>query len=385
MRTASSITRTCTDTNRHPWLRRVLLSILLLFVLAAPALGGPGGKPATPNALAPLDGDDHSFAAMINDRGKVAGRSVGVSTTAVVWDRRGNVTMLLPLGSDQDSFAEAINKRGDVVGYSRAGSSPCGAGDTAVKWDRHGAPSPLAALPGHIETRGFGINDKGVTVGISLEPRRPDCTAAFHAVRWDRKGKPTLLASPSASLPEGFANRVSNNGRVSGFVNDAAGSQFSAVAWDRRNVPTLLPTIPTSPIYIAVGVNNKGTMVGQGFNFGFESQALVWDRHGNPPVALAPLGTDPEALAAGINKHGSVVGMSGVALFAVVFQIFEPPASAVLWDKHGVPTALPPLPGDDFSYGFGVNDRGDVVGYSNSAGTGANTAVVWRKGKGRKK
>jgi len=43
------------------------------------------------------------------------------------------------------------------------------------------------------------------------------------------------------------------------------------------------------------------------------------------------------------------------------------------------------LPGDDFSYGFDVNDRGDVVGYSNDAGTGANTAVVWRKGKGRKK
>lgn len=385
MRTASSVTRTSTDTNRHPWLRRGLLSILLLLVLAAPALGGPGDKPVTATALAPLAGDDHSFAAMINNRGEVAGRSVGVATTAVVWDRKGNPTMLLPLGSDQDSFAEAINERGEVVGYSRAASGTCGTEDTAVKWDRHGVPSPLAALPGHVETRGFGINDKGVTVGISLEPRRDDCTSAFHAVRWDRKGNPTLLPSPLAPLPEGFANRVSNNGTVSGFVNDAPGDQFNAVVWDRRNVPTLLPTIPTSPIYIAVGVNNHGTMVGQGFNFFFESQALVWDRHGNPPVALPTLGTDPEALAAGINKHGEVVGMSGEALFAVVFQIFEPPASAVLWDKHGVPTALPPLPGETFSYGFDVNDRGDAVGYSNDAETGANTAVVWRKGKGRKK
>ena len=51
--------------------------------------------------------------------------------------------------------------------------------------------------------------------------------------------------------------------------------------------------------------------------------------------------------------------------------------TAVVWDKRGVPTALAPLRGDTDSFGFGINDRGHVVGNSRAA-DGTTTAVIWR-------
>ena len=201
-----------------------LRSLLVLALLAGPALAVPAGNSGTPTALAPLPGDTDSQGISINKGGDVVGNSIGTTTTGVVWDRHGNTTMLLPLGTDIDSFAQGINARGDAVGYSRSGALPCGAGDTAVQWTRHGASIPLQPLPGDTEARAFAINNNGIVAGISLAPRRADCTAAFTAVRWDRHGNPTALTSPSATLLEGFANDITEDGAVSGFVNDAAGT-----------------------------------------------------------------------------------------------------------------------------------------------------------------
>ena len=79
-----------------------------------------------------------------------------------------------------------------------------------------------------------------------------------------------------------------------------------------------------------------------------------------------------------MNNGGQVAGVSGVVLFAAIFGLFDPPATAVLWDKHGVPAPLSPLPGDAFSYAGGMNDAGAVVGFSHDPASDTDTAVVWR-------
>lgn len=359
-------------------LRAATLAVLLALVLA-PAIAASAANPPTPTALPPLGGDTDSIAVNINNGGDVVGRSIGATITGVLWDRHGGVTMLLPLAGDRDSFGESINAGGDAVGYSRSGAPPCGAGDTAVKWDRHGAATALPPLPGDGESRAFDINNRGEVVGISLGPRRPaDCTAPFTAVRWDRRGDPTALPSPSAALPEGFANGITENGLVTGFVNDAAGTVFAAVTWDRNNVPTALPPSPGHPVTAAFGGNNNGVVVGPAFTPFFTTAALVWDRKGNPPTVLSPLGANPEAYAISNNDRGLTAGVSGELLLFAIFGIFDPPATAVLWDKDGTPTPLPPLPGDAFSYAGGMNDAGAVVGFSHDPATDTDTAVVWR-------
>lgn len=355
--------------------RRATLLLLIACALA-PALAVAGSSP-TPTALAPLPGDTGSIAIDINNGGDVAGHSIGTTTTGVVWDRHGGTTMLLPLPGDAESFAQAINAGGDVVGYSRSGAPPCGSGDTAVKWNRHGVATVLQPLPGDAEAEAFGINNQGVVVGISLGPRRPDCTAPSTAVRWDEQGNATTLVSPVAALPEGKANGVNQNGTVSGFVNDAAGTVFSAVVWDRNGVPTALPGPPAS-VTATFGLNNNGVFVGPALDVFFTSSALRWDRHGDPPSVLPPQGADPEAYAISNNNNGQVAGVSGAFLFGELLGLFHPPATAVRWDGPGTPTVLPPLPGDAFSYAGGMNDLGEVAGYSHDPGSGTNTAVVWR-------
>ena len=156
--------------NRRPWLRRGLLGMMLVFILAAPALGGTPNSD-TPRALSPLVGDTDSFGRGINNRGQVAGYSQGAVTTAVRWDRDGNATPLLPLGTDLHSFGEAVNNRGQVVGRSRSGQSLCAtAVDTAVVWDKHGVATALSPLPGHVEARGYGINNRGILLRSFIGP-----------------------------------------------------------------------------------------------------------------------------------------------------------------------------------------------------------------------
>jgi hypothetical protein len=354
------------DTPRPPQILRNALGILLLLLLAVPALAGPTTD-ATATALPHLVGDSAGVATDINNRGDVSGRSEGTFTTAVKWDKNGTANALLPLPGDFSSFGEAINEHGDVVGISHSGQGSCaelfGVGvDTAVVWDRHGATRTLRPMDGDDETRGYGINNNGITVGISIA-RRPDCTGAFTAVMWDRDGNPTPLASPSAVLDETFGYDVNESGVVAGFNNTFSGSAFNATVWDRQGVPTNLATFSGASFELASGLNNKGEVVGTDF---ISFTGLIWDKWGNP-TTLVPFGTDIFSTAVDVNNRSHVVGSSFSGAFT---------ETAVIWDNQGVAAPLAPLPGDTGSSGLGINDRGHAVGFS--SGSAGTTAVVWR-------
>lgn len=79
-----------------PKIRLRSSALALLLMLALPALA-PAANGPTPTALPPLPGDTDSMAIGINNGGDVVGQSMGATTTGVVWDRHGDVAMLLPL------------------------------------------------------------------------------------------------------------------------------------------------------------------------------------------------------------------------------------------------------------------------------------------------
>ena len=82
------------------------------------------------------------------------------------------------------------------------------------------------------------------------------------------------------------------------------------------------------------------------------------------PMVLPPLDGHIESSAFGINARGEVVGFSrGNGLMATV------------WDRSGTPRALPPVSFQDFSSAFAINARGEVVGSSTSGVSG--TATMW--------
>jgi len=110
---------------------------------------------------------------------------------------------------------------------------------------------------------------------------------------------------------------------------------------------TDLGTLAGAPDSTAMGVNDRGDVVGQS-----GSHAVLW-RNGSI-VDLGTLGGSYSA-AVDINERGAVVDYSQMAEGAG--------DHAFIW-RTGRLIDLSPLPGFSNSYATSVNDRGDVVGYS---------------------
>ncbi len=107
--------------------------------------------------------------------------------------------------------------------------------------------------------------------------------------------------------------------------------------------------------------------------------ASAWTSHAGLSVAdLGTLRGGEHSYAYDINERGQVVGYSETA---------SGEAHAVLWEK-GRKTDLGTLPGGDYSYAFGINERGQVVGYSEIDSLGPHHggpyhAFLWEEGRMR--
>ena len=102
------------------------------------------------------------------------------------------------------------------------------------------------------------------------------------------------------------------------------------------------------------------------------AQPVLGQPGGARELSITDLGTLPGgdfSVAWGINSRGQVVGYSQTASGATIH--------AFLWED-GRMTDLGTLPGGEFSVAHGINARGQVVGSCNPA-SGAGHAVLWSK------
>lgn len=143
-----------------------------------------------------------------------------------------------------------------------------------------------------------------------------------------------------------------------------------------------LPTVSPDPDGIAVAVNEEGDAAGASggcsafniieLNNLVSRHAILW--HNGKAIDLGNLGGDGSfngIYAAGLNNRGQVVGASdttGDASF-----------HAFLW-QNGSMTDLGTYPGDSYSLATAINDQGKVTGVSLDANFNIR-AVLWENGK----
>ena len=249
----------------------------------------------------------------------------------------------------------------------------------------------LGALGG-TSSVGNGINNKGWVTGQAN--LRGDQTG--HAFLWQKRSGMTdlgTLGGPNSSVnwpvkdDRGLIAGVSDTSNT-----DPLGENFCGFGTDliclgflwHQGVMIPLPTLGGNNSY-ATAANNRGQVVGFAENSTqdpncmapqvLDLEAVIWGPKPGEMHELPPLSGDAIAGAAAINDRGQVVGTSGACMTP------SPLAHAVLW-QNGSVIDLGNLGGALNNLATGINERGDVIGFSDLAGDATSHAFLWTKHNG---
>jgi probable HAF family extracellular repeat protein len=201
-----------------------------------------------------------------------------------------------------------------------------------------------------------------------------------------------LLAMPTLGGTHSFATGINNRGQVVGWAElgqrdpSCVGVQqlgFQAVVWEplRGRLRRLRP-FPGHSASAATAINERGQAVGisgdcdQAVGRFTARKAALWD--GRRLIEIPNLGGVSWHTPMDINERGDVVGFSnppGAADLAGEFV-----SHAFYW-RRGSDKAVDigVLDGDALSEAFGINNRGQVVGVS-FGGTAGSRAFIYQDG-----
>lgn len=289
------------------------------------------------------------------------------ATPAVPW----RIVDLGTLTGECCSYAAGINDRGDIVGGSTVGFA-----SHAFRW-RDGRMSDLGTLGGP-NSSASAINNRGYVAGAADLP-----DGSTHAALW-RDGPPIDLGTLGG--PFSYATAINDRGEVVGFSMTASGEPHAFV-WrdgtmtdlggmarahginnrgdivgDRAAVPVRWRGSAVTELSTRFGqgtaINNRGQVAGYIFGGG----AFLWS--GGRTVDLGLLPDATFAQVGDLNDRGQVVGYSDFDAF--------------VW-QSGRLTALPRLAGGS-TVARGIDVRGRIVGEASTNATGTNPhAVLWTR------
>ena len=223
-----------------------------------------------------------------------------------------------------------------------------------------------------------------------------DCfvTHAFRTRSGRKFDLGTLPGGPSSLStwisPSGLISGISENGKLDPLIPGFP--QLHAVLWRNGRI-TDLGTFDGAYESIANAVNSRGQVVGAALNsipdadsmfgLGYQTRAFLWEN--GSLLDLGTLGTGTDAQAALVNSRGQVVGWSYTSsehsdICAAVYG-FPLATASFLWDKQKGMLDLGSL-GGTCTVAMGLNDRGQIVGQSWSAGGSTGHAFYWDRAHG---
>jgi probable HAF family extracellular repeat protein len=179
---------------------------------------------------------------------------------AVLW-QNGQAREFPPFPGDTAAAATAINDKGQAVGASGTCAGVAfGAAAHALLW-QDGKPIDLGNLGNPFGNIAFAINNRGQIVGQAGVPGK----AYHHAFLWQHGTMTDLGTLPGR--PQSLANAINNTGQVVGFSQDANSNDTVAWLWQNGVITNLNTLIPAgSPMFLieALGINNRGQIIGYG-------------------------------------------------------------------------------------------------------------------------
>jgi probable HAF family extracellular repeat protein len=226
-----------------------------------------------------------------------------------------------------------------VVAAGFIGLAPPSSGATLATY----RVDDLGALAGDSGSVARGINVSGQVVGWS---NGPTGTRAF--VYTDGIGM-RLLPAP-AGRPHSVARAINNAGTVVGTATTGGTDLGHAVRWT-NGVPRDIGTLGSGPYSEGYGINTAGTAVGYSYIDG----AVLDGTHAfvqTDPAAMVDVTPGGSAEGQGVNSVGQVTGWKNGRAFRWHAGTFT---------DLGVPVGLA------MSFGFAINDGGQVAGSAISA------------------
>lgn len=225
------------------------------------------------------------------------------------------------LGSS--SIGYAVNGSGMVAGSSQNASGYQQA-FTSTANGAKGLSSPTS------DSYAYGINNAGIAVGTTYTDGQ-----AYGTI-WNNSTVTELCAGSYAMAINNAGEIVGGDGQAFIYANGQIQNLASpaAIGWSA-----------------AYGVNDSGTVVGDGQLSDGSFRGMIWNADGSV-VELGTLG-GRSSQATGVNDSGEVVG------FASVASGYQH-AFAVL---NGAMIDLGTLGGGS-SFAYGINNSGEIVGYS---------------------
>jgi probable HAF family extracellular repeat protein len=231
----------------------------------------------------PTLGGTHGFAAGANNRGQVVGWAENnvfdptcnepqeLQFRGVVWDTTQDpiqVKEMPPFPGDTVSTANAINNRGQVVGISGICSNAVGGFSAirAVMWD-NGTVIDLGNLGGVAWNTPMAINDRGDVVGFgNTDPDAGDTFGNEHAFLWTKsEGIKDLGTLPGDVRSQALG--INNRGQIVGQSCTAPPRVCRAFLWEDEVMTDLTEQIASGfdgRLAYANDINDRGEITGGG-------------------------------------------------------------------------------------------------------------------------
>ncbi len=230
---------------------------------------------------------------------------------------------------------------------------------------------------GGLESYGYGINNRGQVTGEAST-----AGGAVHAFIYGRRGGMQDLGTLGGNFSWG--NSINDFGQVTGEYYDGFDSSYHAFLFSASTGTEDLGIIGTD-FSQGQGINDSGQVAGVYYDDNAGEAANYHAFIDSPGTVMKDLGTLGApgyswSYGLAINNFGQVTGWSSTATTGTPGLSNSAPVHAFLYEAWTGMEDLGTLGGTN-SYGYSINIRGHVTGYSDIPGDSGQHAFLYRDGK----